>query len=387
MRPELTAGRRLLLLLVGLVFLAPPIACGQTHQEARPRPLDPIPVAGPFRDRGDGVLWAARVTVPRAHYLRLHFADVRVPAGLAFEVVIRNAAGRAVLRYTAEEFVRTPSFYTDLVYSDTALVEVQGTLPLTGLGFAIDHVLHEVPLRDRAEPQSTVPRWRDAATVPARLLPALPGPREAVAKLFIGSGVVCSGFAVGPRALLTNYHCLRESAVYAATRDRRPAACSDVAVHFDFDRQPQPDTVARAVCLSVTDASEDLDYALLELSDPAPAGGRARRHLVLSDQVLTGDEEVFVVHHPVGLAKKVSFGCLAYAGGPRIEHDCDTSGGSSGAPVVTRDGRVVGLHHEGAYPRELTAEQVEELIGRGQVFRNKAQPAHLIRERLRGLLP
>jgi V8-like Glu-specific endopeptidase len=93
---------------------------------------------------------------------------------------------------------------------------------------------------------------------------------------------------------------------------------------------------------------------------------------------------VYTIHHPAGLATKVSADCKVYptTAEQPVEHDCSTVGGSSGAPLIGRDGQVVALHFEGAYPRSMTAGEIEQALLEGRVFRNKAKPMRLVRERL-----
>ncbi len=108
----------------------------------------------------------------------------------------------------------------------------------------------------------------------------------------------------------------------------------------------------------------------------------------LADQVTAQPGRGHLVHHPAGLAKKVSLDCeLQPAADGRLEHRCSTSGGSSGAPLLDDSQRVIGLHHEGAYPPGMTVEQIERLEGEGHVFWNRAKPSHLIREQLGSFLP
>jgi hypothetical protein len=65
---------------------------------------------------------------------------------------------------------------------------------------------------------------------------------------------------------------------------------------------------------------------------------------------------VGVIHHPEAHQKRISLNCpivdVAVAGwrgtpDQRFTHQCDTEGGSSGAPVFDVNGDVVGLHHHG----------------------------------------
>jgi hypothetical protein len=357
-------------------------ALAQVHEDAV-RLLAPPLVAGSFQDRGDGVLWEGRLREPDATYLRLRFEAIAVPPGTDLVVTVRAADGTALARYTAAEIAQSSSWYTEVFPTDAVRVQVTGTPPLAGVSFAITEVVRGLP--QQLIPQSVVSNWVDVARVRQRFRDEL---LASVAKLFIGSGTTCTGFLVGPQAILTNFHCVDRSPKFQGTRDRVMPDCSDIAVHFDFDRQPAPEAVIRARCTRVLKFDRSLDYALLDLGSPPAPGATARAPLPLADQGLTQAGSGHLVHHPAGLAKKVSQDCeLRPATDGRLEHRCSTSGGSSGAPLIDDNQRVIGLHHEGAYPPGMTVEQVERLEGEGFVFWNKAKPSNLIREQIGSFLP
>jgi hypothetical protein len=357
-------------------------ARAQVHDDAA-RPLTPPLVAGSFQDRGDGVLWEARLREPDAAYLRLRFEAIVVPPGSDLVVTVRAADGTALARYTGAELARHASWYTEVLPTDAVRVQVTGTPPLAGVSFAITEIVRGVS--EQVIPQSVVSTWVDVARARPRFRDEL---LASVAKLFIGSAVTCTGFLVGPQAILTNFHCLAKSPAFRDTQNRVTPDCSDIAVHFDFDRQSAPEAVIRARCARVLKFDQALDYALLDLGSPPAQGATARAPLPLADQGLAQAGQGHVVHHPVGLAKKVSIDCdLQPAADGRIEHRCSTRGGSSGAPLLDDTQRVIGLHHEGAHSPGMTQEQIDRLEGEGHVFWNKAKPSNLIREQIGSFLP
>jgi hypothetical protein len=313
----------------------------------------------------------------------LRFGAIAVPPGTDLVVTVRAADGTALGRYTGAEVALSPAWYTDVFATDLLRIQATGTPPLDGVSFAVTEVVRGTPLR--VIPQSVVSSWEDVARVRQRFREDL---LASVAKLFIGSGITCTGFLVGPQAMLTNYHCLNRSPAFQASQSRPSPDCGDIAVHFDFDRQPAPEAVVRARCVRVLKFDQPLDYALLDLGSPPTGGAPGRAPFPLADQALTQVSRGHLIHHPAGLAKKASSDCeLRLAADGRLEHRCSTMGGSSGAPLLDDSQRVIGLHHEGAYPPGMTWEQIERLEGEGHVFWNKAKPSHLIREQLRAFLP
>lgn len=169
----------------------------------------------------------------------------------------------------------------------------------------------------------------------------------------------------------------------------QPRRCDDIDFQFDFDLQPSPANSLRVTCVHVLDADEPLDFALLSIpADQIARRGARRTVLPLATAGASSGEDVYVIHHPAGLAKKVSLGCQAFPTATNLlEHTCSTVGGSSGSPVIGQNGAVVGLHFAGAYPEDWTIKEINDALARGTVFRNRSRPIQLLRDRLRAFLP
>ena len=161
----------------------------------------------------------------------------------------------------------------------------------------------------------------------------------------------CSGTMVGERYFLTNWHCGGP----ASMPSRQFWESTDsifVDTSWDGDGLSREFAVTRKL-----GGNPELDYAVLELR---PIFGVAPKALFLSADASVTDR-LRVIHHPAGETKKYS-GRLAgrpgdcrakpgpqgSANDPRfLYHDCDTEGGSSGAPVFNLKNQIVALHHCG----------------------------------------
>jgi hypothetical protein len=356
----------------------------QPYREAMPLGEAPI-TAGDFLPRSDGVVWERKIPARNALYVRVHFANISSPPGGDYEVVVRGWNEKALARFDAQQFARQPEMWTGVLFSPGVIVQVQAQRVPVGLSFVIDKVVRQVEPQGRLTPQSTVPNWKSLDELSPRD-PAIDLARS-VAKLYISEGWVCTAFIVAPGRLLTNFHCLAKSGQYQKgdAADR----CSDIEAYFDFDRQAQPDSAVHTKCLDVLAGDELLDYALLKFDDSAVATGAQVRPPVRLASGMTGPAPVFIIHHPAGLATKVSTDCRLFptTAPGSAEHDCSTTGGSSGAPIFLEDGTVVALHFDGAYPERMTVGQIEAAIAKGEVFRNKARPIALVREAIGPLLP
>ena len=109
---------------------------------------------------------------------------------------------------------------------------------------------------------------------------------------------------------------------------------------------------------------------VLALDSAAIVRAKGRRAvLALATATPAERDGVPVIHHPVGLAKKVSLGCAAFPGSAGVvEHTCGTWGGSSGAPLIGTDGKVVALHFAAASRDHDRRGRSQEALATGTVF-------------------
>jgi hypothetical protein len=97
---------------------------------------------------------------------------------------------------------------------------------------------------------------------------------------------------------------------------------------------------------------DNLDFALLRLESPVPAGtdGRERGAYLLDATAydFAASPELFIVQHPLGADQRITKiyrPPQSNANGTRIRYRGNTLQGSSGSAVVDIRGRVVALHH------------------------------------------
>lgn len=163
----------------------------------------------------------------------------------------------------------------------------------------------------------------------------------------------CSGVVLAPGYVLTNWHCgpvtnLAGAAVTGAYWN------GDICERTQMDLSWDDDDVSREfACVQVLAKSQDLDYVLLRIR--ALEGSGAIRPLGV--HAARDMATVSMVHHPAASQKVISADCnILDRGLPSrlgtipdaiFTHDCDTEGGSSGAPMFDNGGMLVGLHFHG----------------------------------------
>lgn len=197
---------------------------------------------------------------------------------------------------------------------------------------------------------------------------------ESVARLSITSGKrlgYCTGFAVGPRHLLTNHHCIA---------DLPPnQECGRIGMEFNYTCPSRRTDIHQPRCIKIAHRNETLDYALIEF-EPLP--GNKIPPLQPADLPTGQPREIYLLHHNAGVPlrvgttaesigqvdlseenrKKISMTRAECSGifanldneflsvtaadvKPVITHWINTVGGASGAPLMV-DNKVVGLHFD-----------------------------------------
>lgn len=165
-----------------------------------------------------------------------------------------------------------------------------------------------------------------------------------------------TGFLIGPDIVITNYHVMRS--VISGDLDPR-----QVILLFDYKKtmdgttvQPGQEYTLATIWLVASSPADELDYALLRVSDEPgkrPVGNQqyasARGWLTPKAHVFTQNEPLFIIQHPDAAPLKLSSGTFikAKSNPERIVHSVSTLGGSSGSPCFTIDWTLVALHNAG----------------------------------------
>ncbi|WP_370041723.1 trypsin-like serine peptidase [Sinorhizobium fredii] len=298
---------------------------------------------------------------PGSRNLRLHFASITVPSSFRGKLVLSDRSGRIVDTYEGDSLVTAQDMWSKIVPGDYALLSLISDKPPTGFSAKVDSVAFTsnegvaLSIIGASELQDVDEYAHD---------PAVSTVSRSVAKLsFVRNGrqYTCTGFLYGKNTLMTNEHCVNSREI-----------CRSTIATFHY--QLENGTIDRGTqyrCKSFIFANDELDFAQLQLDgNPGDQWGT----LQLSSDDVYKDEPLMIVQHPGGRPKMISrINCVptqAIADGIRPQsdfpHTCDTEHGSSGSPVLTTAGQVVGLHHfgvaEGPYWNENRAVRMQLIM-------------------------
>ena len=175
---------------------------------------------------------------------------------------------------------------------------------------------------------------------------------------------------------MTNWHCgghprlgIREADMW----EPETGLCENSIVDLSWD---EDESSRDYICKAVELPDADLDFVLLRLvpinmKDTA-SGVTLRRTDIIRDQ------GVVMIHHPLGEAKRISLDHCSVrdpkkegwrkVGDGEFTHTCDTEEGSSGAPVFSKDGILVGLHRAGFQVEKNVCDRLNKAVRMGPIL-------------------
>lgn len=310
-----------------------------------------------------------------AWYMKVHLSDVRLAEGDVLTVSSRDGEERHV--YSADqsgelrgELSRDDAGYWAMsITGDSAVVSIAGAdggAASPASGAVVDRVARGFTEAEFAERRAFQAfsicgsnDYRDAVCYQSSY-PAEYAKRSPIAKLLIQQTSLCTAWRVGPNnRMLTNNHCVDTSAEVKGSE-----------VIFNYECTTCGGSTSRPVTKvmgsSLLRTNYSLDFTLFSVDNFTAISGFG--YLTLDNRVPAVGEEMYIIQHPGGALKKIAVRddtssngiCKVTATrvngratGSDIAYKCDTIGGSSGSPVLSRSThRVIGLHHYGGCPNQ-----------------------------------
>jgi V8-like Glu-specific endopeptidase len=203
-------------------------------------------------------------------------------------------------------------------------------------------------LRLRAVPQRTIGLKNESESfdVVRRILRA----GGSTAKLLAREDGTCS--------LITSTLVLSNNHVFAGGDNSRVALPSDAdgaIARFNYVEDelgqvlPTKDYRCRPDWLFT--ANQSLDYAVVALEgQPGSRWGR----VTLSMETVSRGDDVFIIGHPDGLPREIALAnnTVVDVSPPFFGYTADTLAGSSGSPILNRQGHLIGIHHKAPPEKE-----------------------------------
>ncbi|MET0493442.1 MAG: serine protease [Actinoplanes sp.] len=287
-----------------------------------------------------------------ATYVKVHFSSLTMQPGDF--VTVSDAAGGESYRYSASAAGRWAMSIT----GDTAVVEVHGSssqvkIDKIARGFSRPA---QSGLTGREESLCGGDQSKDAVCYRSAD-PVAYTRSKAIARLLINGTELCTGWRVGAgNRMLTNHHCFSTSADAYETEVWFNYQCAKCGGYNVF----RPTKVWGDKVVA-TDAT--YDYTLFTVENFRAV--RKFGYLTLDPARPARKQELYIPQHPAGEPTRIagSLGDKAgtcavvdpasdgYAPRSDVSYYCDTEGGSSGSPVLSRKThKVVAIHHFGGCP-------------------------------------
>jgi lysyl endopeptidase len=316
---------------------------------------------------------------PGADYVKVHFSRLALDAG--DRVVVSDAQGGEHYEYTSKDLSGSGNWSMS-VSGDRAVVRVVKARDdvfgirsrLADLGVTVDQVARGRTAAERARadadrraalaaaPHEESICGRNNETANAVCYkssdPAAYANARPVARILINGVELCTAWRVGAlNRMLTNHHCLTTTREARGTEVWFNYECA----HCDGGPTLRPAKVMGDQVLATDDI---LDYTLFTVRNFNQI--QQFGYLQIDDRAPAPGEELYIPQHPRGAPTVITSedsterggNCAVsdpsydgYAPGTDMSYYCDTDGGSSGSPVISRrTNKVLALHHFGGCP-------------------------------------
>jgi lysyl endopeptidase len=315
---------------------------------------------------------------PGASYVKLHFSRMMMLPG--DYLTVSDPAGRESYRYDATGLLdpQRADKWAMSITGDTAVLEVHRAAPLGAtsllgdLGVRVDKVarglsrseqrsapaesLHAPGRTGREESVCGNDESSDAVCYRSGD-PVAYTRSKSIARLLIDGTELCTGWRIGTRnRLLTNNHCFDNSNQAYDTEVWFNYQCARCGGYDVF----QPTKVWGDRVLAT---NQTYDYTLFTVENFAAV--QKFGYLTLDTARPAKGQPLYVPQHPAGEPTRIAGAkgeragnCAVvdnaydgYATDSDVSYFCDTEGGSSGSPVISRKtNKVAALHHFGGCP-------------------------------------
>jgi len=309
------------------------------------------------------------ITRAGANFLKLHVSTLDLRSG---DVLSIAAEGGAEARTYDLGDLRPDGLWALSVDGDRVVASIEGAdggAPDSASTVTFDKVTRgfsdaELQERRALKPKSVCGAgtdFKDTVCYESEA-PAQFAKTPSVGRLILAGGGYCTAWRIGAEnQVMTNNHCIGAESDVSGAEVQFGYECATcggadegAGTKVAGDKFIKTNTGLDATLFSVQDFGSISEFGYLELDNRLPDVG----------------EEMYIIGHPDAMPKQLSLaddtsdngncivnqvktGGVGEIPGSDIGYQCDTMGGSSGSPVLSKDtNKVIALHHLGGCPNQ-----------------------------------